>query len=485
MPKDPDPAAAPPPPPESPRSGGCGRHPDLRRPPFHRSLSARLLVLTTLFVMLAEVAIFAPSVGRYRLEYLNERLSQAHLALLALEATPDGMVDESLQMRLLDYAGARGMTAWRPNRPKLMLGEEPALFDAVFDLQGAGFFELLGDGIAAMLRTDNRLIGVIGESPKDPVAVIAVTIDEAPMRREMLAYGQRILYLSLIISLFTAGLVYLSLHMLLVRPMLRMAGNMADFRRAPEDAGRVLRPSTRDDEVGVVERALAEMQTELRDALTQRARLAAVGTAVSKISHDLKGVLSAALLESDRLEASAADPEIKHTTAGIARALDRAVHLCTRTLRFAKEGPPEVRLLAVPLAAVVREAAPVAGDTEVRVEIPPALAVRADPAQLPRVFENLLRNACEAGAGRVTVTAEPASGRMVAVRVADDGPGMPPRALDNLFQPFSGSARAGGTGLGLPIAREIMRALGGDIVLERTGGDGTVFRLTLPLMDAR
>lgn len=453
--------------------------PDLRPPPFHRSLSARLLVLTVLFVMLAEVAIFAPSVGRYRLDYLEDRLAQAHLALLALEATPDGMVDEYLQMRLLDFAGARGMTAWRPNRAKLMLGEEPVGFDAVFDLQGAGFFELLGDGLATLVRTDNRLLGVIGESPKDPEAVIAVTIDEAPLRREMLAYGERILYLSLIISLFTAGLVYLSLHLLLVRPMLRLAGNMADFRHAPEDAARVLRPSRRHDEVGVVERALAEMQTELRSALAQRARLAAVGTAVSKISHDLKGVLSAALLESDRLEASAADPEIKHVTAGIARALDRAVHLCTRTLRFAKEGPPAVRLEAVALAPVVRDAAGAAGDTAVVVEIAEDLTARADAAQLPRVFENLLRNACEAGAATVRVTAE-RTDETVTVAVADDGRGLPRRALDNLFQPFSGSARVGGTGLGLPIAREIMRALGGDVTLVETGPGGTVFRLTLP-----
>lgn len=476
MPKDQDDTDQP-----APAASPAG---DLRPPPFHRSLSARLLVLTVLFVMLAEVAIFAPSVGRYRLEYLNERLAQAHLALLALEATTDGMVDENLQMRLLDYAGAHGMTAWRPNRPKLMLGEEPPGFDAVFDLQGAGFFELLGDGLAALARTDNRLLGVIGESPKDPETVIAVTIDEEPLRREMLAYGERILYLSLLISLFTAGLVYLSLHLLLVRPMLRLAGNMAAFRRAPEDAGRVLRPSRRHDEVGVVERALTEMQTELRAALAQRARLAAVGTAVSKISHDLKGVLSAALLESDRLESSAADPEIKHVTAGIARALDRAVYLCTRTLRFAKEGPPAVRPEAVALAPLVRDVAAAANGADLALDVPEGLTVRADPCHLPRVFENLMRNAAEAGAATVRVSAAPVPGGRVAVTVADDGPGLPPRARDNLFQPFSGSARAGGIGLGLPIAREIVRALGGDLVLVETGASGTVFRLTLPAAEA-
>lgn len=450
-----------------------------RRTPPWRSLSLRLLLLTVLFVMLAEVLIFAPSVARYRLDYLNEHLEQAHLALLALEATPDGMVDQDLQMQLLTHAGALGMTAWRPERTTLMLGIEPDDLDAAFDLRDAGFFDLLRDGLAVLPRGDNRLIGVMGRSPKDSDVLIDVVLNEAPMRHEMLAYGARIFYLSLIISLFTAGLVYLSLHLLLVRPLQRMANNMANFRKAPEDPARILLPSRRRDEVGLVERALAEMQSDLRQALTQRARLAAVGTAVSKISHDLKGVLSTALLESDRLEATAADPEVKHVTAGIARALDRAVGLCTRTLRFAKEGAPDVRPEWVPLGPLLADCCASAGDLAVERRVPDGLMVRADASQMMRVFDNLLGNARDAGAGRVTLSAR-SEGRAVVMEVADDGPGLPAKARENLFQPFSGSARAGGTGLGLPLSREIMRALGGDLALVETGEDGTVFRLTLP-----
>lgn len=65
------------------------------------------------------------------------------------------------------------------------------------------------------------------------------------------------------------------------------------------------------------------------------------------------------------------------------------------------------------------------------------------------------------------------------IEVCDNGPGLPPRAVENLFRPFAGSARAGGTGLGLAIARELMRAHGGDMELQRTGADGTVFPLRL------
>jgi signal transduction histidine kinase len=66
------------------------------------------------------------------------------------------------------------------------------------------------------------------------------------------------------------------------------------------------------------------------------------------------------------------------------------------------------------------------------------------------------------------------------IEVSDDGPGLPPRALERLFQPFAGSTRPGGTGLGLAIAREAMRAHGGDIALAETGAKGTRFRLILP-----
>lgn len=90
------------------------------------------------------------------------------------------MVDEGLQKRLLDHAGALGMTAWRQERTTLMLGVEPDDLDAHFDLRGAGFMELLVDGLAAMARTDNRLIGVMGVSPKDQDVLIDVVLREAP-----------------------------------------------------------------------------------------------------------------------------------------------------------------------------------------------------------------------------------------------------------------------------------------------------------------
>ena len=66
------------------------------------------------------------------------------------------------------------------------------------------------------------------------------------------------------------------------------------------------------------------------------------------------------------------------------------------------------------------------------------------------------------------------------VRLTDDGPGLPARALEHLFRPFVGSARRGGTGLGLAIARELAQGHGGDLALVETGAGGAVFELVLP-----
>ena len=100
-----------------------GRH--LSLPPAAAGLSARLLVLTIAFVMLAEILIYAPSIARFRMVYLEERLADAHLAILALEATPDQMVGEELELELLSHVGAKMVALKKPGAGKLMLLAEP------------------------------------------------------------------------------------------------------------------------------------------------------------------------------------------------------------------------------------------------------------------------------------------------------------------------------------------------------------------------
>jgi signal transduction histidine kinase len=446
------------------------------------------LVLTIAFVMLAEVLIFAPSVARYRLTWLEAKIAAGHLAVLALEEAPDNMVSPELARELLAHVGAQGIVLHKPNNTTLMVDSEmlPRV-DETEDLREMNALEAIGDAFASLFRRTPHVIRILDWSPRDRGTLIEVVIDENALRTDIAGFAIRILQLSLVISLITAALVYFSLQWLLVRPMRSIVAAMTSFRSDPEDASRVVVPSPRRDEIGLAERELAQLQEAVRQALAQRAHLAALGTAVSKINHDLKNMLATARLLSDSLADSAA-PEVRRVAPRLLEALDRAVALCARTLDFTREGAPPLHRRRFRLAELVAELGPALGlplpDGPALVDrVDPRLVVEADREQLFRVLFNLARNAVEAGARRVEIGGE-AAPEGVAISVGDDGPGLPPKARDNLFRPFAGSARPGGTGLGLAIAREILRAHGGEITLERSDGAGTMFRLRLPARSA-
>lgn len=458
-----------------------------RLPTWFTSLSARLLILTVVFVMLAEFMIWAPSVSRFRKSYLEEHLLRAHLATLALEALPDQMPDRHLEDVLLDQTGAYGIVLKGPERRTLMLAHDmPPEVDVSVDLMHRGFFRWIGEAFMTMNQDKNRVLRVIGMSPKRPDVTVELIMDEEPMRQAMYAYSRRILNLSIVISLFTAGLVYLSLRWLMVRPIQRITSNIAAFRRAPEDATRQIKASARSDEIGLTERELAIMQGELRLALGQRQRLATLGAAVAKINHDLRNSLATAVLAFDKL-ATVNDPEVKRVLPRLYDAVDRAVQLCSQTLDYAADAAPTLKLTRFHLQELVAEAAsgfrgPEAAGGAIRVDnhVPFEIDLEADRGQLFRVFSNLVRNSRDAGADRVEITARPEKGSIV-VDVADDGPGLSDRARATLFQPFAGSAREGGTGLGLVIARDVLKAHGGGIEFVPGADAGALFRIRLPV----
>jgi signal transduction histidine kinase len=376
----------------------------------------------------------------------------------------------------------------KPGQGKLMLMvATPAQIDATYDLREANFFGLIGDAVMTLLAPDDRLLRIVGPSPKDPQILVEVVLDEAPLRGAMLEYSWRILNLSLVISVFTAALVYLSLHLLMVRPMRRITESMAAFRENPEVVADALPPSERSDEIGIAQRELLNMQQGLRAALVQKTRLAALGTAVTKVNHDLRNILATASLISDRLGRSG-DPAVRSMAPTLVAAIDRALHLCAQTLQFTREGPVRLDLRRFDLRDLlteVREAlAEVgAGRDGLINDVERGFEVEADREQLYRVFYNLACNALEAGAREVHIAARPVRD-FLAIDVADNGPGMPEAAKQNIFKPFAGSTREGGTGLGLSIAFDIMRAHGGEIRLDTSVSEGTLFRLVLPLRQA-
>jgi hypothetical protein len=276
-----------------------------------------------------------------------------------------------------------------------------------------------------------------------------------------------------------------------VRPMRRVTGNMMAFRADPENPDRIIAPSARADEIGVAERELATMQSELASMLHQKSRLAALGLAVSKINHDLRNLLASAQLFSDRL-ANLPDPTVQRFAPKLMRALERAIAFCQSTLSYGRlqEPPPERRqILLEPLVEEVHETLNLGPDAPVRwiSAVERGLIVEADYDQLFRILLNLARNAVQAmesraardpGRDQIRITGR-REGAVVVMEVSDTGPGFSEKARDHLFEAFQGSTRTGGTGLGLAIAAELVRAHGGEIRLVE-GTIGATLRLTIP-----
>jgi len=460
-----------------------------KRTKFGMGLSAKLLWLTILFVMVAEVLIFVPSIANYRKTWLEERLTAARMSALAIEAAPAATLPQGLRGELLDTAKVEAVALKREAFRSLLLARDmPADMDAHYDLRSASWLTLIGDALYTFVAPDGRMIRVIGPVQAGNGAFIEVILEENLLRAALLRYSLNILMLSLLISLIAAALVYISLNWLLIKPISRITRNMIAFGENPEDPARAISPSRRIDEIGVAERELADMQGQLTGLLRQKSRLAALGLAVSKINHDLRNMLSSAQLISDRM-GSIPDPTVQRFAPKLINSLDRAIRLCSDTLKYGRteEPPPErVRFALRSLVEEVGDALMLPReDIDWQIDVPVDLDVRADRDQIYRVIVNLVRNACEVledsaqgGHAAVRVSAW-RQGGFICLQVSDTGPGVPSRAQENLFTAFQGSLRNGGTGLGLAIASELVRAHGGRIELA-DNADGATFRIELP-----
>lgn len=463
--------------------GGMHGHARMRRPALGRGLSAKLLLLTIAFVLLGEVLIYIPSIARVRLTYLQERIAAAHLATLALPPTPSRPLDTDTEDMLLRHSGVLSIQV-HGARGNIVLGQITPV-DRVFDLREANWFDLVVDALAMLWHRGERLIRVVDDSPQETGTVVDIILPEAPMWVASVRYSMRILGLSVGLSLLVAGLLFFSLQQMIVQPLRRVTEELAAFRERPEDSTADGTVPPRGDEIGIVEQALADMRAGLRQALAEKTRLAALGAAMSRVSHDIKNILTTGVLIADRLEHNA-DPTVRRLASRLVETLDRAARLCSETLNYARSGPPSPVLQPTNLLELVRRVQGVLGDGHANIDwqldIPEDLELLVDPDQLDRVFLNLAQNAIEAinGApGEISIAARPARDRL-RITMADTGPGIPERVRARLFEPFAGSAKPAGSGLGLAICRELLRAHGGDIELLETSAAGTIFELRLP-----
>lgn len=459
--------------------------------PLSRGLSTKLLLLTILFVLIAEVLIFTPSIGSYRLRWLEERLgTAAAVSVVLLEIDPQSLSREA-QDEVLKAIGARAIAVRDGGVSTLLVvAEMPPEVDEHVDLAGTGPLMAMVDAVDTMLRGGNRMLrvfGPVGNSDKE----FELIIPDDKLRQAMLAYSRNVAFLSLVISLITATLVFWAINRVMIRPVRAMTRSMLSFGEAPADPRRIIVPEDRADEIGVAERELASMQTRLQKVLTEQKHLADLGLAVSKINHDMRNILSSAQLMSDRLR-SVKDPTVQAFVPKLVRALDRAVAYSDGVLAYGRTQEPAPQRRRLRLRQLVDDVFGLLGvdpdgGIELENRVDPSLEIDADPDQLFRVLTNLSRNAVQAmGADgdaalvrRLSLGAE-REGAVVRILVSDTGPGLPKRAMENLFTAFRGSARAGGTGLGLAIAQELARAHGGSVELVESRGGSTIFAVTIP-----
>jgi signal transduction histidine kinase len=465
-----------------------------RTVPLARGLSTKLLVLTVLFVMIAEVLIFLPSIANFKLRWLEERLGTAAAVSVVLVQQDSESLPRTLQDDVLMAIGAKAIAVRDDGLSRLLvIAEMPPEVDEHIDLARTGPVAAMTGALDTLFFGGERMLrvfGKVGESATE----FELVIPDRRLREAMFAYSGNVALLSLAISLFTATLVYAAIDRIMIRPIRTMTSSMLAFARAPDDPGRIIAPEDRSDEIGVAERELADMQQRLQRTIGEQKHLADLGLAVSKINHDMRNILASAQLLSDRLR-GVRDPSVQAFAPKLLHALDRAVSYSEGVLAYGRtqEAPPSRRRLRLKrLVDEVQDLLGVdaIGGIDFINAVDPGFEVDADSEQLFRVLTNLSRNAIQAMASdngaagaavvrRLTISAE-RIGSVSRILVADTGPGLPQKARENLFAAFRGSARSGGTGLGLAIAHELVRAHGGSLELVESLGGRTVFSVTIP-----
>lgn len=458
---------------------------------FSSSLSGRLLALTLGAVLAGEVFLFAPAMAAYHEAWLRERINLAQVAALAVEGATSAIAD-SLEDELLTNAEVMRAALQREEERLLILesSRTPSPDRIVtYDYRRASFGERFGWAYETAFAPPGRVLRVLARPRFESGEFIEIVLNEAPLKRAMGAFASRFALISSVILVGAGALVFLTLTFLFVRPMHDLTRAIERFRDRPEDVSIAFPRSSRQDEIGRAQRAAADMAEQVRNALRQKERLAALGAAVARIGHDLRNMLSTAQLVADRLGRSE-DPNVRKLAPRLERTIDRAAGLAASTLKYGRADERAPELQSIEIMPVIDEALAeaLAGVSEihVRLDVEPGLKAMADPEHLHRILNNLARNAAQAMLTHsrrekiLTVRAARVEGRCE-IEVIDLGPGVRANLRERLFEPFvSAAPEAGGTGLGLAIARELTRAMGGELTLTRTGAEGATFQIVLP-----
>jgi signal transduction histidine kinase len=337
-------------------------------------------------------------------------------------------------------------------------------------------------------RGERTWIGVrraLGEPPLELWLAAPVDPIIAPFARAARTGGAALILVSLLVVLVTSYLTT------------RIMRSVSDATQAAEAIAtgdlehRI--PVSRDDEVGRLGRAINAMAENLSgtlDALARQRSLGVLGEFATSLAHEVRNAHTAIGVDLQRaLEQTADQPEVHvllSRSLRRVRSVDRVVH---GALAVARSGRVESRVVDLRnvLESAARATQPWFAEQQSTLEMDlPAepVAMLGDSSALESLFVNLLRNAAQSlePGGRAWLALSRRNGKGIEVLVRDEGQGMSPGDLAGALTPFV-TTRPGGTGLGLPIARQVAYAHGGDLEITSEPGVGTQVRVTLGLED--
>ena len=262
----------------------------------------------------------------------------------------------------------------------------------------------------------------------------------------------------------------------------RLTAPVRTLAAAAEALGRdvnapMLLPEDGPSELATAARAFNTMSARIRRFVQDRTEM------LTAIGHDLRTPITRLKLRAEFMD----DEEQRRK---MLADLEEMEAMIAATLAFGRDATPTEPVSPLDLPELLRTVLDEAGDArpetnaKLGYEGPAKLTVRARPLALKRAFANLVANAlCYGGSARVRLL--PPERAFLTVEVEDDGPGIPPQELDRVFEPFhrlegSRNRETGGVGLGLPIARNILRAHGGDVTLANRPMGGARATVLLP-----
>jgi signal transduction histidine kinase len=463
------------------------------RPPIQPlssfGLTARMLVITISSVLVAMTLLYAMRLEASREVWLHNKIATTRAAIEAFDVSERPMPDD-LAHKVLHTLGLKSIALLLPdgrreiasdgNAPSEVVDLSPD--DAAFTFSPREMFQMLFPKPGTTIR-------VAGQSP--PIEII---MDERPLSEAMWRVSHTLLTISVVIAIVVTLVVWAALWSMVLHPVRRLTSAIIEFGERPHDMTRVIAPRGKADEIGRAETALAAMQVSLVHELAQRKRLAELGMAVARINHDLRNMLTAAQLISDRL-AAIPDPLAQRLAPRLVATLDRAIQFCQATLTFGAGHEQAPNRRPFDLSELVRQIVDAAKAeneqaVEYHIDIPPQFHVYADPDHILRVLENLSRNAAQALRAKGPREGRPAAVRFAAIRtdgvalfeISDTGPGFRPDQSERIFEPFHKSEV--GAGLGLSIAADLVSRNGGVIELALSKSDdffcGARFLIKLP-----